>query len=238
MNYFCRQYLSLAMFSFDLELIVTGDGSPSIFVPSLNEHYHSVHGAVQESTKIFLSYGFDYFAVAEQLCVFEVGFGTGLNACLTAMRSKETGKKVHYYTTEPYPLPDSVVSAYSNSLAQKYPKLEQAFNQIHAVKWGETLVSISPFFAIEKYPASFIEIKGLESKVDLVFFDAFAPDVVPELWTADAFLFLNRLLKPDGILVTYSAKGSVKRALRAAGFLVESLPGPPGKREVTRAIKT
>lgn len=226
------------MVRFDLELIVTGDGSPSIFVPSLNEHYHSVHGAVQESTKIFLSYGFDYFAVAQQLCVFEVGFGTGLNACLTAIRSVEMGKKVLYYTSEPYPLPDSVVSAYSNILAQKYPQFKDAYNQIHTVKWGETLVSVSPFFEIEKHPTSFLEIKGLESKVDLVFFDAFAPDVVPELWTVDAFLFLSQLLKPGGVLVTYSAKGSVKRALRAAGFLVESLPGPPGKREVTRAIKT
>lgn len=225
------------MLDVDLELIITEDGSPSLFIPSLNEHYHSVHGAVQESTHIFLKYGLDFFSAAEHLCVFEVGFGTGLNACLTAVRSEETGKKINYYTTEPYPIDHSVVSAYSNLLAQKHPNLIQAFNQIHAAIWGETLVGVSPFFSIAKHLTSFLEIKGLENKVDIVFFDAFAPDVVPDLWSLDAFLFLNRLLKPSGVLVTYSAKGSVKRALRAAGFKVESLPGPPGKREVTRAIK-
>lgn len=219
------------------EVRLTEDGSPTLYLPELNEHYHSVHGAVQESKLIFIEYGFNYFEDRDELCIFEVGFGTGLNAALTAIEAGKTKKRIQYIAGEPFPLSPEIIEAYGDLLAAKHPGLSEPFAQLHLAPWDSGLSEALPEFWIEKFSQSFSAYKPANKQFDLVYFDAFAPDLVPDMWTQEAFAFLYNILKPSGVLVTYSAKGSVKRALRAAGFFVEGLPGPPGKREVTRAIK-
>jgi len=218
------------------QLIRTDDGSHTLFVPSLNEHYHSTFGAIRESTHIFINAGFHAAKVqGTPLNIFEAGFGTGLNAFLTLREAENSVIPVHYTTIEAFPLEEAVTRSlnYPDLLGENGPS---SFRDIHNAAW-EKEIRISDHFTLLKIHDKLENHLLPHESYHLVYFDAFGPDVQPELWTETIFTKLYQALKPGGILVTYSVKGSVKRALRSAGFLVEKLPGPPGKREITRASK-
>lgn len=216
------------------EIITTKDGSKTIYIPELNENYHSVNGAIQESMHIFIDRGLALFKEKEEVRIFEVGFGTGLNALLTHHTTRN--KHIFYQSIEKYPLKPEEV------LALDYPKLlpdstQKAliFDTLHSAEW-ERKCKIGAGFELLKQQ---VELSSFQTtnKFDLVYFDAFAPEIQPDLWTVEVFDKMFSLLNKGGVLVTYCAKGQVRRNMQAAGFKVERLPGPPGKREILRAIK-
>jgi tRNA U34 5-methylaminomethyl-2-thiouridine-forming methyltransferase MnmC len=217
-----------------LQHILTEDGSSTFFIPELKEHYHSIHGAVQESRHIFIREGFDKMDEFPAR-IFEAGFGTGLNAFLTCLSADEEKKPVHYTTVEKYPVEENLL-ALLNYPEKTDPAKAEIFKLIHAVPWEEA-VQITDHFVLRKIKGDLKNVHLEDSSFDLVYFDAFGPDVQPELWTEEIFQMLYRSMKTDASLVTYSVKGLVTRALKSAGFTVGKLPGPPGKRQMTRAIK-
>lgn len=220
-----------------VEVRQTKDGSSTLYVPELNEHYHSVHGALQESMHVFIRAGLGYFLPRrEELRVLEVGFGTGLNALLTLQQALVHRTSVLYDSLEKYPLTPEVIKELHFEKFILNPELLDFHEQLHAVPWNEQ-VPVTPFFTFHKIEADLQQHVFPEAYYHLVYFDAFAPEKQPELWTEEMFARLFVGLQPGGVLVSYCAKGSFKRALKAAGFSVEALPGPPGKREMTRAQK-
>lgn len=216
-----------------VEIVTTSDGSRTLFVPELNEHYHSVHGAIQESEYIFIKCGLN-FSKADPVRIFEVGFGTGLNAFLTAVNSVTKNRKIFYTSIEKYPLPESII----NELNYKsfFPR-ESAylFDLIHQAKWN-TLQEISDNFTLKKIEGD-ITKQMIAGDYDLIFFDAFGPDKQPEMWSDEIFSKIAGITIHNGILLTYSVKGEVKRGLRKNGFKVNRLKGPPGKHQIIRAVK-
>ncbi|MBA9079360.1 tRNA (5-methylaminomethyl-2-thiouridine)(34)-methyltransferase MnmD [Rufibacter quisquiliarum] len=221
----------------NLEVRQTKDGSTTLFVPELNEHYHSVHGALQESLHVFIKMGLE--ATLHRLPtvrVLEVGFGTGLNALLTLQHSRLTGATVRYDTLEKYPLAPEVVQQLQFEKFILNPELLDFFLPLHAAPW-EQPVAVSPQFTLRKLETDLEAFAPAPEHYDLIYFDAFAPEKQPHLWTDAIFQKMYDCLAPGGTLVTYCAKGSFKRSLKAAGFAVEALPGPPGKREMTRGVK-
>jgi tRNA U34 5-methylaminomethyl-2-thiouridine-forming methyltransferase MnmC len=199
----------------------------------MNEHYHSIHGAVQESRHIFISNGFD-FCKADPLYIFEVGFGTGLNVLLTAIRSRSGSRMVYYTSVEKYPLSPEIAKSLN------YPmyageECKELFESIYACDWNVT-VNICKNFQLKKIMGD-MTIDTFSGAYDLIYFDAFGPDKQPEMWSGKIFSLIASITNKCGILVTYSAKGEVKRNLGSCGFEVELLPGPPGKRQIIRAIK-
>lgn len=208
----------------------TSDGSATLYVPELNEHYHSVKGALTESEHIYIQMGLNASQVS---CphVLEIGFGTGLNALLTQKEAERTKRSVTYTGIELYPLEWETVRAlhYSD---------DAVFQTIHQANWEQNTI-ISPHFTLRKTKADFNQVDyGQIPPADVVYFDAFAPEKQPEIWTEELFRKLYRQMNNDGILTTYCAKGSVRRMLQQTGFSVERLPGPPGgKREILRARK-
>jgi tRNA U34 5-methylaminomethyl-2-thiouridine-forming methyltransferase MnmC len=214
------------------QLMLTEDGSHTIFLPEMGEHYHSVHGAVQESMHIFINYGFHKMQ-ADPLSILEIGFGTGLNAFLTLLASFTNNKHVTYESWEPFP----ITSEESASL--NYPDVlktdPENFRKLHESPWGIE-VPITPLFMLKKINHD-IHTFSSNRLYDLVYFDAFGPDYQPEMWEPQIFKNISGALRKDSRLVTYSAKGQVRRNLREAGFRIEKAPGPPGKREITIAIK-
>jgi tRNA U34 5-methylaminomethyl-2-thiouridine-forming methyltransferase MnmC len=217
-----------------IQPVITEDGSMTLFIPELNEHYHSIHGAVQESMHIFINNGYMQIQTSPAR-IFEAGFGTGLNALLTFLVSEKAGMVVHYTTIEKFPLDDNIVRSL-NYPEMTDPAKDKIFQVLHDAPWGQD-VGISEYFTLHKIKGDLCEIQLPASAYDLVYFDAFGPEVQPELWTEEIFRMLYQSVKEGACLVTYSVKGSVKRALKAAGFRLEKLPGPPGKREMTRATK-
>ncbi|GAB2525979.1 tRNA (5-methylaminomethyl-2-thiouridine)(34)-methyltransferase MnmC2 [Rufibacter soli] len=221
----------------NLEVRQTKDGSTTLFVPELNEHYHSVHGALQESLHVFIKMGLQ--ATLERLPsvrILEVGFGTGLNALLTLQHTLATGAAVQYDTLEKYPLSMEVVAQLHFEKFILNPELLDFFTPLHAAPW-EQPVAITPQFTLRKLETDLETFAPAPESYDLIYFDAFAPEKQPHLWTDAVFQKMYDCLAPGGTLVTYCAKGSFKRSLKAAGFTVEALPGPPGKREMTRGVK-
>jgi tRNA U34 5-methylaminomethyl-2-thiouridine-forming methyltransferase MnmC len=215
------------------ELIITADGSHTIYVPELNEHYHSIHGAVQESEFIFINNGYD-FCKSDPVFILEIGFGTGLNTLLTAIKSMTGTKKVNYTSIEKYPLDGKMISILNHhQFAGRNGK--EIFNLIHSAPWNVN-VNIFKNFSLKKIESDFT-VGKLSGNYDLIYFDAFGPDKQPEMWTREMFSEISSITNKNGILVTYSAKGEVKRSLRACGFDVTLLPGPPGKRQMIRAVK-
>ncbi|MCU0361756.1 MAG: tRNA (5-methylaminomethyl-2-thiouridine)(34)-methyltransferase MnmD [Bacteroidales bacterium] len=215
------------------EIIRTSDGSDTIYVPQLNEHYHSVHGAIQESEHIFIGYGLQCCA-SDPVRILEIGMGTGLNALLTAIRANASGQKIHYTTIEKYPISPETAKLLN------YPSItgegsEAIFKAIHSCAWEE-FSDITRLMKLKKIRADFTSL-ALEGEYDLFYFDAFGPDKQPEMWTSEVFEKISAVSAPGSILVTYSAKGEVKRKLRSSGFEVTMLPGPPGKREIIRAVR-
>jgi len=215
------------------QIITTSDGSHTIYVPSMNEHYHSIHGAVQESTFIFINNGLLY-CNADPIHIFEFGFGTGLNALLTAIKSMEGTRQVNYTTIEKYPLPVEITDVLNHSRFAG-PEGANVFRSIHSSPWN-TNTSITKNFMLNKISGDLTE-EMLNGSYDLIYFDAFGPDKQPDIWTISVFEKISDITAKGGIFVTYSAKGEVKRLLKSTGFMVTLLPGPPWKREIIRAIK-
>ena len=206
----------------------TDDGSATLYVPEMNEHYHSVKGARTESQHIFIDMGLKHVQTTHPH-VLEIGFGTGLNAYLSLLASNETGKKVHYTGLELYPLEWDMIAELNYSD-------DPLFKQIHTAAWDEE-VEISPNFTLLKKKTDFTAIhkENNHQRYDVVYFDAFAPEKQPEMWEQQLFDHIYNLMNKGGVLTTYCAKGSIRRMLQAAGFVVERLPGPPGgKREILR----
>ena len=216
------------------EIKKTADGSSTLFVPELNEHYHSTHGAVRESMHVFIRMGLQAVS-AGQCSLLEIGFGTGLNALLSLLDAGSS-KTMVYHAIDNYPLPWEQVEAlnYSEHLGLN-PGQTEKFRSMHEEDWGSER-KITDHFILTKEKVSLQEFVP-EDEYDLVYFDAFAPDKQPELWTEDIFRKMNGAIKANAMLVTYSAKGEVRRSMERAGFRVERLPGPPGKREMLRAMK-
>jgi tRNA U34 5-methylaminomethyl-2-thiouridine-forming methyltransferase MnmC len=215
------------------QVITTSDGSHTIFVPELNEHYHSIHGAVQESLLVYIKNGLG-FCKTNLVNIFEVGFGTGLNALLTAT-SVYADKRIIYYTSiEKEPLSISVINTL-NHWRFAGSKGKEVFDFIRNAEWG-SFEKLSDTFFLRKIKGDMIK-DLIEGKFDLVLFDAFGPDKQPEIWSRDVFKKISGITNAGGIFVTYSAKGEVRRLLRENGFVVTLLPGPPGKREMIRATK-
>jgi tRNA U34 5-methylaminomethyl-2-thiouridine-forming methyltransferase MnmC len=217
------------------QAVITEDGSTTLFIPELNEHYHSIHGAVQESMHIFIREGYAQIRNFPAR-IFEAGFGTGLNAFLTFLVSEKERKSIYYSAIEKFPLEDHLVSLL-NYPEKTDPAKAEIFHALHDAPWEQD-IRISEYFTLHKMQGDLRKVQLLDESYDLVFFDAFGPDVQPELWTEEIFRMLHKSMKEGASLVTYSVKGSVTRALKAAGFSLQKLLGPPGKREMTRATKT
>lgn len=215
------------------EYIETEDGSTTFYVPELKEHYHSVHGAVREALHIFIRAGLEY-GNRTPVSVLEAGFGTGLNAWLSLLTAWEHAWEINYYSLEKYPLTPAEISRlnYKTLFPSASPEL---FDKLHQCEW-EKEIKIAPFFTLHKSQRDFRTI-GFRENFDIVYYDAFCPDVQPHLWTAETFGKFYEALKPGGFLVTYCVKGIVKHALRQVGFRLERLPGPPGKHQMLRATK-
>ena len=215
------------------ELIKTSDGSTSLYIPQLDETYHSVHGALQETQHVFIKNGLQLFD-HQSLSILEIGFGTGLNALVTYKEHKALQLDIRYETVEAYPISWEEASQMNFSEVLS-PTLSPIFEQMHCCPWDET-VALSPPFSFKKRLQRFETINDVDS-FDLIYFDAFGAQVQPELWQEAIFQQMYTALKRGGYLVTYAAKGSVRRAMQACGFTVERLPGPPMKREMLRAHK-
>ncbi|HKJ49114.1 MAG TPA: tRNA (5-methylaminomethyl-2-thiouridine)(34)-methyltransferase MnmD [Christiangramia sp.] len=220
------------------KIIKTDDGSVTIHLPEWNEQYHSKHGAVQEARHVFLKMGLHHFLEdiqPEEISILEIGFGTGLNAFLTLLESVRLSQKIKYTGIEAYTVSSEEVMQLNYPEASQATDKESAFQKIHTIPWEDSS-QISQLFSLEKQQKKFDEIEDI-ALYDIIYFDAFGARVQPELWTEEIFSIMYRALKKNGVLVTYAAKGSVRRAMLATGFQVEKLPGPPGKREMLRAVK-
>ena len=216
------------------EIITTGDGSKTIHIKEWNEQYHSKHGAIQEAYHVFVKHGLSLFENRD-LSVLEIGFGTGLNAFITFLEARNNGLKVRYTGVELYPIEETEIKALNYTAQLKAENFADVFLKMHSSDW-EREIMISDDFILRKEQKDFKEINA-ENEFDLVYFDAFGARVQPELWTETIFLKMYRAMRKNGVLVTYAAKGSVRRAMQAVGFIVERLPGPLGKREMLRAKK-
>lgn len=217
------------------EFLRTGDGSITIHLPEWNEQYHSRHGAIAEAVHVFIKSGLHqkWASEANEISILEIGFGTGLNCYLSLLEAERRQSLIKYTGIEAYPVEGSEISQLN------YPQLlddsGELFEKIHRPPW-EVQTEITANFQLLKQQLLFEKIDFINA-FDLIYFDAFGPRVQPNLWTEKIFQSMFNALKPNGILVTYSAKGSVRRAMQEVGFSVERLAGPPGKREMLRAVK-
>jgi len=215
------------------KLVITNDGSHSIFNPEVNETYHSKHGAIVEAEYVFIKNGL-LAEYKKQFNILEVGFGTGLNALLTAQKAEQKKITINYHGIELYPVPKE--SYIQLNFTELIGEEKSKSLQLHECEWEKEHV-INNFFKLTKNKIA-LENYTSKTKFDIIYFDAFSPEKQPELWTAEVFQNMYDLLKEDGFLVTYCAKGVVKRTMKAVGFEIIVLDGPPGKRQMTRANKT
>lgn len=216
------------------EIITTGDGSKTIHIKDWDEQYHSKHGAIQEAYHVFIKNGLSLFG-NRQLSILEIGFGTGLNAFITLLEAKKLNLYIDYTGIEAYPITTEELQQLNYSTQLKAEEHAKQFKLMHESLWS-TRVAVSDDFILTKQQKDLKEIDFHDS-FDLIYFDAFGARVQPELWTESIFKKMFTALKNNGALVTYAAKGSVRRAMQAVGFTVERLAGPPGKREMLRARK-
>lgn len=214
--------------------MITADGSTTIHITEWDEQYHSRHGAIQEAKHVFIKNGLSLFS-GQKISILEIGFGTGLNGFITFLEAAKLKLIIDYLGVEAYPLVAEEVEKMNYVEQLNANEFTEVFNKMHQQNWGEKH-KISPEFSLTKRQQFFNEIND-ENKFDLIYFDAFGARVQPELWTEEIFEKMYKALKFGGVLVTYSAKGSVRRAMLAVGFSVEKLPGPPGKREMLRGTK-
>ena len=221
-----------------LEIIITEDGSNTLYVPELKEHYHSTFGAIAESRHVFIEAGLLQALKndTEEINILEVGFGTGLNALLTVLEASLKGFSVKYTALETFPLPQQLWSKLNYPEQIGDIKAKEIFQLLHQCNW-DIEKEIIPGFFITKVERSLQDFKVAGMLYNLIYFDAFGPDVQAELWTDEIFRKISGMTAKGGILVTYSCKGSVRRALMAAGFAVEKIPGPKGKREMLRGVR-
>lgn len=216
------------------EIIITSDGSTSIHLPEWNESYHSRHGAVQEAQHVFIKNGLS-LCKGQSVSVLEIGFGTGLNAFITFLEGKQTHQQIEYVGVEGFPVsPEEVLQMNYVSQLSAEPFADE-FERMHTADW-ERNVTISDAFRLTKRKQLFHEIND-KSQFDIIYFDAFGYRVQPELWNAEIFTRMYEALKPGGVLVTYACRRPIKDAMKSAGFLVEKLAGPPGKREMLRGVR-
>jgi tRNA U34 5-methylaminomethyl-2-thiouridine-forming methyltransferase MnmC len=218
------------------EFLITKDGSHTIYLPEMDEHYHSIHGAIQESEHIYIGQGF-LQSTANPVSILEIGFGTGLNAYLTYCYGQKAKIAVDYCSLEKYPLTETEYRQlnYPRSI---FPENEAVFEQMHRAEWG-VIQPISPDFRLLKLQVDLLthQFDNIP-QYDLVYYDAFAPEKQPEMWTDEILQKVASVVKINGILVTYCAKGTVRRTLASAGFNMERIPGPIGKKEILRGKKT
>jgi len=219
------------------EILITKDGSTTIHLPDWNEQYHSTNGAIQEAYHVFIDAGLDKVIEnnIDVVSILEIGFGTGLNAFITFLEGKKRNLKIDYFGVEAYPVIADEISKLNYVSELKAENNATIFKKMHTVSWEEKY-QISTDFSLTKRKQFFQEITD-ENKFDLIYFDAFGATNQPELWTVEIFNKMFVALKQNGILTTYSAKGSVRRAMQEVGFAVERLPGPIGKREMLRGSK-
>ena len=216
-----------------IEIKKTEDGSHTLYVPELDEHYHSAFGAIRESMHVFIHAGLMHFDQKE-ISILEIGFGTGLNALLTAIESRD--QQIKYWGIEAHPLQDEIIKKMNYPQLIPFDGSDLIFDKIHEADWGQE-TTITENFILSKFHSKIQETILPENTFNAIYFDAFAPDVQPELWTEEIFKKIHAAMKPGGVLVTYSSKGLVKQNLRAAGFTVKRLPGPLGKKHMVRAEK-
>ncbi len=212
------------------ELLLTSDGSHTLYVSGLDECYHSTHGAIQESQHIFIEAGLKQ-CTKNDIAVLEIGFGTGLNAFLTLLEAEKSHKRIHFSTLELYPveIEKAIQLNYPNLIAIEKKEL---FNLLHTSEWNKE-IEITENFILTKIRTDFTSYT-LTGKFDVVFFDAFSAEKQPEMWEQEQFTKLYQHCTQNAVLTTYCAKGMVRRAMQSAGFTVERLQGPPGKREILR----
>jgi len=216
------------------EIIITADGSSTIHLPEWDEQYHSKHGAIQEAMHVFIKSGLSLFS-NKKISILEIGFGTGLNSLITFIESKKLNLNINYVGIEAYPITSNEIDKLNYISELNANDTIEVFTKMHHQNW-EIEHKIAPHFSLTKRKQFFNEIDDKDT-FNLIYFDAFGAKVQPELWTVEIFKIMYVALKKEGVLVTYSAKGSVRRAMQEVGFTVERLPGPPGKREMLRATK-
>ena len=219
-----------------LKIITTHDGSHSLLNEQLNETYHSVHGALQESKHVFIQHGLDFASKnlgKSTINILEVGFGTGLNALLSLQRAIANDLTIQYTTLEAFPVEESI---WSKLNYVESARVKEQFEKLHWVEWNES-ENIALNFILKKLHTTLQQVVLEINHYDLIYFDAFAPNKQPEMWELPMLRKIAEVMKPGGLFVTFCAKGQLKRDLRSVGLTVETLPGPPGKREMVRAIK-
>lgn len=214
----------------------TADGSVTIHLPEWDEHYHSKHGAISEAIHVFIRAGLDFFIENnpdQPISLMEIGFGTGLNAFLTFLETKKRNIEIDYVGVEAYPVKFEEIELlnYAELLSAK----KSDFDALHDANWNKKVL-IETNFNLTKRHQFFKDIEDV-NVFNLIYFDAFGARVQPDLWTEVMFSKMYEALKENGVLVTYAAKGSVRRAMQSVGLTIERLPGPPGKREMLRAVK-
>lgn len=226
-----------------MEIITTKDGSHTLYSEKFNEIYHSRHGAIQESRHVFLLNGLDYGLAnvlkpedEGRLRIFEVGFGTGLNALLTMLEVERRNLKIAYEAIELYPIKIETIKELNYTQELGYEFCYGPYHTLHLCRWGEWH-DVTLHFKFMKREGAVMDAALPESDFHLIYFDAFAPEHQPEMWTEEVFQRMFSMLKPGGVLVTYCSKSVVQKAMKAAGFTIKKLQGPPGKREMIQAHK-
>jgi tRNA U34 5-methylaminomethyl-2-thiouridine-forming methyltransferase MnmC len=219
----------------DIQLITTSDGSHSLLNTSLNETYHSVHGAMQESKHVFIKNGLQFFSdknTRSPIRIFEMGFGTGLNALLTKLWADENQREIDYTSLEMFPLEKNVYAQLNYGDTEVNRKL---FLELHEVPWGQEFAFQN--FTLKKMKGDLESIIFSPDSFDIIYYDAFAPSKQPKLWEIPVLEKVVSWMGRDSVFVTYCAKGQLKRDLKTLGTTVETLPGPPGKKEMVRVLK-
>lgn len=226
------------MIHFQRKPEVTADGSLTFYIPEIDEHYHSTNGAVVEAQHVYLKEALLHYIAhsnADSVRILEVGFGTGLNAFLTLLKADELKIPVYFTTLELYPLTIGQIDLlnYPDQIA---PERKDSYRALHLAEW-ECQVPVTPYFTLEKRHCNLVTDQ-LEGVFDVVYFDAFAPDKQPEIWSEEIYRKIAGAMHESGVFTTYCAKGVVRRGFRDAGFQMERIPGPPGKREMIRGTLT
>ena len=226
-----------------MQIITTKDGSHTLFSEQFNEVYHSRHGAIEESKHVFIKSGLNFVFPspdseegarrADEVKIFELGFGTGLNTLLTMLEAEKRNIKIYYTAIELYPVDIDTIKALNYTQQLGYEFCYGPYHTLHLVRWNEKH-QITPLFSFKKIQDSVFNHSLLANHYSLIYFDAFAYTHQPEIWSAEIFKKMYDALEPNGILVTYSSKVVIQKAMKQAGFTIEKIPGPPGRREMVR----
>lgn len=219
------------------KIIVTDDNSKSIYVESLNETYHSTHGALQEAQHVFIEHGLKSAQIKKNVKIFEMGFGTGLNAILTIIYCLENNLPLYYIGVEKYPLTDHEIELVNSTHLPALQKYSALYKLIHTTPYNQD-VELAPDIILKKIHADILSLELPANFFTLIYYDAFGPKIQPDLWSAALMKKMFDAIEPQGKLVTYCAQGQFRRNLREAGFTIQRLPGPKGKREITSATKS